>query len=111
MVWSSAFVAGKLGLQHTDPYTLLTARFLLASVILLFMCLPTMKKQLFSDRTLLRDALLLGALNNALYLGLTFTALRYISPELVIIVVSCAPFLTSIIAGILASNELEFVSL
>lgn len=106
MVWSSAFVAGKLGLQYTDPYTLLTARFLLASVILFIVCLPTMKKHLFSDRTLLRDALLLGALNNALYLGLTFTALRYISPELVIIVVSCAPFLTSIIAGILGIERI-----
>lgn len=106
MVWSSAFVAGKLGLQYTDPYTLLTARFLLASVILLFVCLPTMKKHLFSDRTLLRDALLLGALNNALYLGLTFTALRYISPELVIIVVSCAPFLTSIIASALGIERI-----
>lgn len=106
MIWSSAFVAGKIGLHYTDPYTLLTARFLLASVLLLFVCLPTMRKNIFSDRTLLRDALILGALNNALYLGLTFTSLRYISPELVVVVVSCAPFLTSIIAGILGVERI-----
>ena len=106
MIWSSAFVAGKIGLRYTDPYSLLTARFLLAAVLLLFVCLPTMKKHIFSDRTLLRDALLLGALNNALYLGLTFTALRYISPELVVVVVSCAPFLTSIISGVLGVERI-----
>lgn len=106
MIWSSAFVAGKIGLRYTDPYTLLTARFLLAAVLLLFVCLPTMKRHIFSDRTLLRDALLLGALNNALYLGLTFTSLRYISPELVVVVVSCAPFLTSIIAGVLGVERI-----
>lgn len=106
MIWSSAFVAGKIGLQYTDPFTLLTARFLLAALLLFFVCLPTMKQHIFNDRTLLRDALLLGALNNALYLGLTFTSLRYISPELVVVVVSCAPFLTSIIAGILGIERI-----
>jgi drug/metabolite transporter (DMT)-like permease len=101
MIWSSAFIVGKIGLRYTDPYTLLTARFLLASILLLLVCLATMRPLVFGDRTLIRDALTLGALNNALYLGLTFTALRFISPELVVIVVSCAPFITTAIAGIL----------
>lgn len=101
MIWSSAFVVGTIGLRYTDPYTLLTARFLLASLLLLPVGLATMRPFLFGDRTLIRDALTLGAMNNVLYLGLTFTALRFISPELVVIVASCAPFITIAIAGIL----------
>lgn len=107
MIWSSAFVVGKIGLRYADPYTLLTARFLLAAMLLLPVCLATMRRGVFSDRTLIRDALLLGAMNNTLYLGLTFTSLRFISPELVVIVVSCAPFLTSIIAGMLGVERVN----
>lgn len=111
MIWSSAFVVGKIGLRYTDPYTLLTARFLLAALLLLPVCLATMRESLFGDRTLIRDALLLGAMNNTLYLGLTFTSLRFISPEMVVIVVSCAPFLTSIIAGILGIEKIRVRSI
>lgn len=106
-IWSSAFVAGKIGLDYTDPYTLLAARFFLAAIILFFLCLPTMKWHLLNDRTLLLDALILGALNNVLYLGLTFTSLRYISPELVVVVISCAPFFTSIISGLLGVERIR----
>ncbi len=101
MIWSSAFVVGKIGLQYTDPYSLLTARFLLASLLLLPLCLGEKQRRAFLDRSLIRDTLILGALNNALYLGLTFSALRFISPELVVVIVSCAPFITTMITGVL----------
>lgn len=106
VLWSSAFVAGKIGVKFADPFTLLAARFLLASIILFFMCWPAIKTHILSDRTLLRDAIILGALNNILYLGLTFTSLEYISSELVIIVASCAPFLTSIIAAMIGVEKI-----
>lgn len=107
MIWSSAFVVGKIGLRYSDPYTLLTARFLLATLLLLPLCLTTIGRGAFGDRTLIRDAVILGAMNNAFYLGLTFTSLRFISPEMVVIVVSCAPFLTVIIAGILDIEKVD----
>jgi drug/metabolite transporter (DMT)-like permease len=47
----------------------------------------------------MRTGITLGILNNAFYLGLTFSALRFIHPELVIVVVSTAPFLTTILAA------------
>lgn len=105
MIWSSAFVVGKIGLRYADPYTLLTARFLLSALLLMPICLATARQSFLGDRTLIRDALLLGAMNNAFYLGLTFTSLRFISAELVVIVVSCAPFLTSILAGVLGMEK------
>lgn len=107
MIWSSAFVVGKIGLLYADPYTLLTARFLLAALLLFPVCLATMQRSAFGDRTLIRDALLLGVMNNVFYLGLTFTSLRLISPELVVIVVSCAPFVTTAIAGILRIEKVD----
>lgn len=54
------------------------------------------------NRTLLLDGLILGILNNALYLGLSFLGLRTISPEATVLIVSTAPFFTialSIISG------------
>jgi drug/metabolite transporter (DMT)-like permease len=45
-------------------------------------------------------------LNNVVYLGLTFSALLLISPALVIIIVSCAPFMTTLVAAMLRQERL-----
>lgn len=107
LIWSSAFIVGKIGLRYTDPFTLLTARFLIAALLLLPICLAPGQRRAFFDHTLIRDASLLGLMNNVLYLGLTFTALRFISADLVVIIVSCAPFATSAIAGALGMEKIS----
>ncbi len=54
----------------------------------------------------MQAGLLLGALNNAIYLGLTFYALEYISPALVVVCVSCAPFIASALAALMGLETL-----
>src|SRR6218665_557017 len=41
VLWSSGYVAGKLGLPHAGPFTLLTLRFGLAALVLLAIALAT----------------------------------------------------------------------
>jgi len=98
-------------MAYTNPYALLCARFAIAALLLVPVCMVRAIKPWFGSRKLISDALLLGALNNALYLGLSFTALRFISPALVVVIVSCAPFVTTAIAASLRLERLRLSSM
>jgi drug/metabolite transporter (DMT)-like permease len=94
LVWSSAFVAGKFALGSLDAATLLTLRFALAALALA----P------WATRGSARLGLLLGVLNNVVYLGLGFFALTLTRTVVVVAIVSCAPFVT---AGLARLTGLE----
>jgi drug/metabolite transporter (DMT)-like permease len=98
-IWSSAFIAGAFSIPDLGPYFTLLVRFAL-SALLLFLTALISKSYLFDLKTI-KTGLILGLLNNVIYLCCTFTALQYISPSWVIIIVSCAPFITAIFAPIL----------
>lgn len=101
IVWSSAFIAGAIALTDFDPFTLLTLRFLLSALLMLPICLSCGRLQFstYRDRIAIRHGLLLGVLNNALYLGLSFAALQTVRPQVVIVIVSCAPLATSLLSA------------
>ncbi|MDQ7831101.1 MAG: DMT family transporter [Desulfovibrionaceae bacterium] len=103
-VWSSAFVAGKIGTAALDPYTLLAWRFGLTALALFPLALARGRAAHAGD---IRAGLLLGLLYNALYLGLTFTALVSVSATLVILIVSCAPFATALFAAAAGQERLD----
>lgn len=96
LLWASAFVAGKVALAHTDPVSLLCARFATAGVLMLVWALLTRPAGTWRGKgrlkALLVDGLALGIFNNALYLGLSFLGLRTVSPEATVLIVSTAPF-------------------
>src|ERR1700758_5140211 len=72
LLWSFAFVAGKIGVTYCPPLILLAARFLLAGVIILG--ITAFRGE--GWRLTWRDTIvfgLLGVANNALYLGLGYT--------------------------------------
>lgn len=98
LIWSSAFVAGALALPDLGPMLTLVARFGLSALLMLPVCLLR-KEAGMTDPTTLRAGLVLGLLNNAVYLGLTFEALRFTSPALVVVCVSLAPFMTGLLAA------------
>jgi drug/metabolite transporter (DMT)-like permease len=97
-IWSSAFIAAAFSLPDLGPYFTLLARFAL-SAMLLFLIARFSEICLFDSKTV-KNGLILGLFNNAIYLSCTFTALQYISPSWVIIIVSCSPFITAIFAPI-----------
>lgn len=101
IVWSSAFIAGAIALNDFDPFSLLTIRFLLSALLMLPICLLRGGLRLsgYGDRIAVRRGLLLGVLNNALYLGLSFAALQTVRPQVVIVIISCAPLATSLLSA------------
>ncbi len=106
LLWASAFVAGKAALPYIDPISLLCARFATAGCLMLAWALLTRmagaRRGAGTGKALLVDGLVLGVFNNALYLGLSFTGLRTVSPEATVLIVSTMPFFAialSVITG------------
>ncbi|MDO1582260.1 DMT family transporter [Rhizobium oryzicola] len=100
-LWASAFVAGKVALSFTDPMSLLCVRFGMAGVIMLLVALLRGDGRTLFRRDVLLAGAVMGALSNALYLGLSFVALKSLSAEAVILIVSTAPFITSGLSALL----------
>ncbi|AJQ93352.1 DMT family transporter [Gynuella sunshinyii] len=106
LIWSSAFIVGKIPVTEIGAVGTLLFRFLISSIVLLPVCIfhPV---SLWHWKTV-RTGIMLGLLNNVLYLGLTFTAMNYISASLVVIIVSCAPFMAMVFASL---NGTETISM
>lgn len=103
--WSSAFAVGKIGLADAPPLLFLAVRFLLAGVIL-----TVAAGGLGHLRRLDRRGWLLlaglGVVNTALYLGLSFSAMKIASSGMVAIVVSAAPVLTAVASALFLGETL-----
>ena len=106
LLWSYAFVAGKIGVTHCPPLILLAARFSLAGILILGATLVR------GDWTLSwRDALIfavLGIANNALYLGLGYTGLQSVSAGLGGLIVSANPVFTAALAALLLGEGMTW---
>jgi drug/metabolite transporter (DMT)-like permease len=107
LIWSFAFVAGKIGVTDCPPLILLAARFLLAG--LLIIGISALRAETFGLS--LRDAAvfaLLGVANNALYLGLGYTGLKTVSAGLGGLVVSANPVFTAILAALFLGEAMNW---
>ncbi|WP_142846262.1 DMT family transporter [Telmatospirillum sp. J64-1] len=109
LLWSSAFIAGKAGLASAPPLLLLAARFLIAGLLMVLAVslLGLRPPQGNAGRNAWAIVLLLGLLNNALYLGMSFTALQSLPAGFVVVIVSTAPILTAILAHFLLGETLN----
>ena len=99
LLWSFAFVAGKIGVTDCPPLILLTARFSLAGILILG--ITALRGEAWSSLTW-RDAAIfaiLGVANNALYLGLGYTGLQTVSAGLGGLIVSANPVFTAVLAA------------
>jgi drug/metabolite transporter (DMT)-like permease len=105
LLWSFAFVAGKIGVIDCPPLILLAARFLLAGVLILG--ISTVRRDAWSLSR--RDTLVfavLGVANNALYLGLGYTGLQTVSAGLGGLIVSANPVFIAALAALLLGEHL-----
>ena len=107
MLWSFAFVAGKVGVADCPPLLLLTARFLLAGVLILGLA------RLFGEHGSLRwrdiaVCALLGLANNALYLGFSYTGMQTVSAGLSGLIISANPVVTAVLAALLLNEPLTW---
>ncbi len=94
-LWASAFIAGKAAMVFCDPLSLLCARFAVAGLAMAVWTAAWRGPGVFARRDLLVDGAILGTLNHALYLGLSFAGLETVSAAMTVLIVSTAPFLTA----------------
>ena len=107
LLWSFAFVAGKIGVTYCPPLILLAARFSLAGVLILGAVALRGEGWPLSLRDTLVFALI-GIANNALYLGLGYTGLKSVSAGLGGLIVSANPVFTAVFAALLLNEQLTW---
>ena len=107
LLWSYAFVAGKIGVTHCPPLILLAARFSLAGILILGATLIRGEAWSLSWRDAAIFAVL-GIANNALYLGLGYTGLQSVSAGLGGLIVSANPVFTAALAALLLGEGMSW---
>lgn len=107
LLWSYAFVAGKIGVTHCPPLILLAARFSLAGILILGATLIRGDDWSLSWRDVVIFAVL-GIANNALYLGLGYTGLQSVSAGLGGLIVSANPVFTAGLAALLLGEGMTW---
>ena len=107
LVWSFAFVAGKIGVTYCPPLILLSARFLLAGILILGISAVRGDEWQMTWRDVAVFAIL-GVANNALYLGLGYTGLKTVSAGLGGLIVSANPVFTAMLAALLLGEPLTW---
>jgi drug/metabolite transporter (DMT)-like permease len=108
ILWSSAFSVTKLALADCPPLLLLTARFLIAGLVMLGAARGSMETWRGLARRDLVVFAVLGIANNALYLGLNYVGMRSISSGLSALIVSANPVLTALFAAIFLDERLTW---
>lgn len=105
LLWSSAFIATRVGVQHSPPLSLLCARFLSASLLLIVLArlrgLPAPR----GGDAWVRLALF-GLLNSGLYLGFSYEATRHMSAGMGSIIAATNPLLLTLLAPRLLGERL-----
>jgi drug/metabolite transporter (DMT)-like permease len=107
LLWSFAFIAGKIGVTSCPPLILLTARFSLAGILILGISALRRDAWSLSWRDVLVFAVL-GLANNALYLGLGYTGLKTVSAGLGGLIVSANPVFTAVLAALFLGEALTW---
>jgi drug/metabolite transporter (DMT)-like permease len=107
LLWSFAFVAGKIGVTYCPPLILLTARFGLAGLLVFALSAIRGDGWSLSPRDVL-IYIVLGIANNALYLGLGYTGLKSVSAGLGGLIVSTNPVFTALVAALVLGETLTW---
>jgi drug/metabolite transporter (DMT)-like permease len=107
LLWASAFSVAKLAIADCPPLLLLSARFLLAGLVM-FGAAAAYGLPLGQGR---RDLLLfaaLGVANQAVYLGLGYIGMRSISSGLAALIISANPVLAALGAALFLGERMSW---
>jgi drug/metabolite transporter (DMT)-like permease len=107
LLWASAFSVAKLAVADSPPLLVLTARFLVAGVVMLGAgALYGLPFNLGRRDVLIFAAL--GVANQAAYLGLSYVGIRSISSGLAALVISANPVLTALLAAVFLADRMTW---
>lgn len=105
VLWSTGFIASKIAGENAEPFTFLAIRFMLVSVLLA----PVMLVGTRPSPRVALDAAITGALIHTGYIGGVMWALRLGMPTGVVTIIVCLqPLLTSLLAGQLLGERIDF---
>src|SRR5205807_8122090 len=107
LLWSFAFVAGKIGVTDCPPLILLTARFSLAGILILGISAARGERWQLAWRDAAVFAIL-GLAHNALYLGLGYSGLKSVSAGLGGLIVSANRVFTAALAALFLGEALTW---
>ncbi|NUU60474.1 DMT family transporter [Paenibacillus agri] len=98
LLWSSAAIATKFGMESTTPLALATFRFLSAGLLLFLYVYGLNRRFPWPKPRQWLPLIALGLLNTTIYLGATFWALTYVSAGLFNLFVATNPFLVALLS-------------
>jgi drug/metabolite transporter (DMT)-like permease len=107
LLWSSGFVASKIGIADCPPLVFLTIRFLIAGALILAISVLRGDAWNLPPRDIL-VFVLIGIANNALYLGLGYMGLQTISSGLNALIVSVNPVFTAALAAVFLGEQITW---
>ena len=107
LLWSSAFIATKVGVTHSPPLTFLAIRFLVAALL---MGMIAWIGRLSWPRgwAAWGRLVIFGLLNSAIYLGCNYEALRSLSAGMGSIIAATNPLLLTLIAPLVLKERLTW---
>ena len=106
-LFGSVFTAGKIGLEHTEPFFLVGSRMLMASVVILIYLLIFDRKVIAVPKASYLKLFLLGAFNIYLTNGFEFWGMQYISSAKTCFIYSLSPFFAAIMSFLVFGEKLS----
>lgn len=110
ILWPSAAVATKFGLQVAQPFVICITRFFTAGLLMLFISHAVLRKRL-PQKHEWKQLAIYGLLNISLYLGLYVLAMQHVSAGLGSLAIATNPVLISLMATVIFGHRLRLVTI
>lgn len=110
ILWPSAAVATKFGLQAAQPFVICITRFFIAGLLMLFLSHGILRKRL-PQKHEWKQLAIYGLLNISLYLGLYVLAMQHVSAGLGSLAIATNPVLISLMATVIFGHRLRLVTI
>lgn len=107
VVWASAFTSTRMIVTEAPPLLALAARFTLSGVIGVLIALAMGESWRGLSRGQWRAVVILGLCQNALYLGMNWTAMQWVEAGLASIIAATMPLLVAIIGWMVLGERLR----
>ncbi|MBN8576774.1 MAG: EamA family transporter [Cytophagales bacterium] len=108
VLWASASIAGKFGLNSVEPLLFFTIRFLIAGGVLLGYAHVLKKYRVPAGKEWLQLSVF-GAFNTALYLGIFIVALQFITAGITALAIALNPLFISLLSSVLNKRRVKWL--